>query len=127
MKTRPFKEYRSRHIVPLYGNKFYVYATTDMGKTVRQRPIDADNPDSYGNSTAIACMRKGRRHIVCFNLDFVITADSLAHEVYHVTQDILENIGYKQKPHNHEPAAYLMGWLMQHVMNDFRKWKIKVN
>ena len=47
--------------------------------------------------------------------DGAATAGRIAHECFHVVMSVAEDYGFELDQAHDEPAAYLMGWLAEHV------------
>ncbi len=55
-----------------------------------------------------------------------ISHELIAHEVFHATHRIMEYLGDKFTRRNHEPYAYLLGYLTREIYIQLCNWKLKV-
>jgi hypothetical protein len=50
----------------------------------------------------------------------------LAHEIYHVTNNIMEYISHELDTNHHEPHCYLCQYITQKVYNKLKEWGEKI-
>lgn len=53
-----------------------------------------------------------------------IALDNICHELYHVTCRVMECMNTKAGPENHEPYAYVQGYIGGKVFKKLRQWRI---
>ena len=98
-------------MVPLYECAFYL--TFDRGMVPE---IDGEKlPDHASGSVCVS--DEGALWVFFDTTRETVSVNTIAHETYHLVSRILECIGCPQTRDSEEPAAYLMGWLMQ-VLHD---------
>ena len=55
-----------------------------------------------------------------------IDQNTLSHELFHVTIDMLDRVKIPVTTDNDESGAHLMGWLTEISVNQLRKWGVKL-
>lgn len=115
-----------RIYIPLYDSFFEVVVSRDIAKSV-SKPLRVKclgEQDVDGEYTALHCYNRA-----CFSIFFTyedLTHNSIAHEVFHATMRIAERCGVMFTKDNHEPFAYLQGYLAETAYGLFKKHKIRV-
>ncbi len=120
------KEFSKNHPIPLYGVWFEVVISSDFDKS-RLKPsrykrlgkLDIDLSDASGIASHF-----GRNFAVFFKPD-ALYCGVISHEAFHTTVHIMDWIGKKLEPDNHEDYAHLQGYLVELIYNDLRNWKLK--
>ncbi len=108
--------------IPIYGNlRFKIMVSDDIGETVRRITESREEQDDY----AAIVLSQAESFWLIFSTDCPITHNTVAHEVYHVVGRIGEYVGFTPSKDNHEPYAYLQGWVAQKVYDQLKSWKIK--
>ena len=98
-------------MVPLYECAFYLTFDRAMVPECDGETL----PDSACASVSVS--DEGSLWVYFDTTGEVVSVNTIAHETYHLVARILECIGCPQTHDAEEPAAYLMGWLMQ-VLHD---------
>lgn len=98
-------------MVPLYECAFYLTFDRAMVPECDGETL----PDSACASVSVS--DEGSLWVFFDTTRETVSVNTLAHETYHLVARILECIGCPQTQDSEEPAAYLMGWLMQ-VLHD---------
>lgn len=115
-----------RIYIPLYDSFFEVVVSTDIPKSITKpfRVKYLGEQDVEGEFCAIHCY-----HRACFSIFFTyenLTHNTIAHEIFHATMRIGERCGVMFNKDNHEPFAYLQGFLAETAYGLFKKHKIRV-
>jgi len=95
------------------------------------------NLDEDDNVLGMSQMR-GQHHMIVINLGKHRSifkgieiecelADTIAHEAYHLCNQLFKSMGATVDVNNDEPHAYLLGWLVQQITRVYLKFKEKEN
>lgn len=126
MKRGQLREKSIRVYIPIYDSFFEVVVSRDISKSVR-RPIRVaylGEQDLEGEFDALHCY-----HRACFSIFFTytnLTHNAIAHEIFHATHRIAERCGIEFRPNNHEPFAFLQGYLTEVAYGFIKKHKIRI-
>lgn len=120
---RPNIKLHSNTEIPIYPAKL---------KLVVAASIEAaryDFRDVFGQSTSEnyngMCAYLGPNFGLFFAADR-LTHKTIAHEIFHATGRIMERCGCKLTPENHEPYAYLCGWITNWVYAELKAKGLKL-
>jgi hypothetical protein len=107
--------------VPLYLSKVKLVVTDDIYRAQRRFGMEPSSGSFYGMS-----LYKGNQFAILLNQEArALSYDTVAHECFHVTSRIMELVNTKLTPENHEPYAYLNGFIAGKVFGKLKSWKIK--
>lgn len=118
MTTQP-----ATHLLDVYGVHIHAATTTRQMTTLRRRYPQIDKPDGWGGCTRFQHQPKtGMPQLhLAFWVDVAghkgdrgALLDTCAHEATHAGCLILDDCGAEYDG-NHEPLAYLIGWLTRWV------------
>lgn len=117
---------RKRTIVPIYNHYLTLYVSQDALKTYKHVAHHYGLLASRENKHfgAIALTDDGTNHAIIFNT-CQIDEDTIAHEVKHCADYILDAIGHKGCKCG-EPNAYLLGFVHKWVKQQLKRAKIEV-
>lgn len=104
--------------IPIYNGKLVIIITDNLQSIEEEYNLTSTEGCS---AVAFATTNKsgGTIHVMAFK--GVPTEDVVAHESLHITNDILASCHAKLDPHNDEPQAYLLSW----VVRQYYKFKNK--
>ena len=100
--------------VPIYGSVVILSSGSKRKRTNAfleargKDPIEGEQYHAFVNS-------QPPYFTLCINDTFKEEVDTLGHEVFHLTYRILEWHSVNWTSENHEPFAYLQGWLLDEI------------
>lgn len=68
----------------------------------------------------------GDQHFGLFYVRSEVSVELIAHEVFHASLRMSERCHFALGPDNHEPTAFLHGWLFNEVFTRLRAWGCKL-
>ncbi len=68
----------------------------------------------------------GDQHFGLFFARSEVSVEMIAHEVFHASLRMAERCHLALGPDNHEPTAFLHGWLFNEVFTRLRAWGCKL-
>ena len=95
--------------VPLYLEEITIIFFTD------EQQIKERFPESEPESFIAKVLYEDGTHYVIFDLKENLTHGIIAHEAYHLMNNIFKVIGHKTHMQNHEPEAYLLEWIVNEI------------
>lgn len=126
MKVMGNNEKSVRVYVPIYASFFEVVISRDIGKSVTKpfRIKYLGEQDIDGEYCALHCYRGA-----CFSIFFQykdLCHNTISHEIFHATMRMAERCEVIFTKDNHEPFAYLQGYLTEVAYGLMKKHKIKI-
>ena len=129
----PEEDLQFKFIVPIYEFPVFFALTSDIGASIDKLPerLGREIKDRYGDDLDCAGLYSGadNAYAIIINKRDIETLD---HEVGHVCQLIMHNIGFDvicgcgETP-NDEPLRYLSGWMMNFILDKMEKMLKKHN
>ena len=120
-KPKPFRYERSFR-VPIYEVDVRIIVSNDIEE--EQARLGCEPVERGTVSAAAVELGEPHGYALLFDLD-MLCLHLVAHEVFHLTNMILNYVGSINDPKNDEHAAYLNAWLTNSVMK--RLIEIKAN
>jgi len=116
------KEFKKTFNVPLYGGTFVVVFTSDKDPyNAAKKFFKHDNKELIGCKAA-TLISKNYDNEYPIILSSIATDGSIAHECLHAVSLIFNYSGITADINNDEPAAYLIGWLVDRVYECYDKF-----
>ena len=116
------KDLKKTFNVPLYGGKVHIVFTSDDDPyNASKKFFNCDNEDLKGCKAA-TLTNQAYNNVYHVVLSSIATDGSIAHECLHVVNLIFEHAGITPDLRNDEPAAYLIGWLVDRVYECYDKF-----
>lgn len=116
--------------IPLYDvATLHLIVCGDIVSHMNSRPDLFGEPDKNEEGTSYLgmCAYRGANLYLLFDRRGPITHDTLGHEIFHMTHRILEIVGTNFSTENHEPFAYLAGWMHAWVYRELKKARVKIS
>lgn len=98
--------------------------TDDVGKSHNKRRAIL-GPWSGGNIPGMHSYDEKGKFFLFLNIA-CLDHNLIAHEVLHMTHRTLEYCGHEISSRNHEPHAFVCGYITQVVYQSLKKWRIPV-
>lgn len=96
------------HVVPIYGNHIiFTRSRREFARLLEQH----DGFDDGDEADGLTCTLDSGNFIVGI---FTKDPGTLAHEMAHVTLEIISRAGFTAEAGNQEPFCYLLGYLVNH-------------
>ena len=119
------KERSQRIHIPFYDSYFEVVVSRDIARSVKAKKRGyLGEQDVTGEYSALHCYSGGSFTIFFSYKD--LNHNTIAHEIFHATMRMAERTGMVFGPDNHEPFAYLQGYLAQTAYSFFKKSNIRI-
>ena len=120
------RERAKRIFIPFYDSYFEIVVSPDIAKSASRKSRQAylGEQDVEGEYSALNCYLGGNFSIFFTYKD--LNHNTIAHEIFHATMRMAERTGVEFKPDNHEPFAYLQGYLAQVTYSFLKKHRIRV-
>jgi hypothetical protein len=108
----------------IYGAKIFLLVCDekDFQKTRNTLDKEFGHYDMVCCNGLSGCSTRNRYYILM--LRNLCNIDVLGHECFHVTHRIMELVGVRITPDNHEPHACLYSWLLDRCYRQLRKWRV---
>ncbi len=118
-----------KKIIPLklYGCKVVVTITDDIGKELikfQNKNLINYQKTSVYYGMAIPEIGTDRYHVLLNKK--LLDINTIAHEAFHISYEILESLGIEVSKENDEPLAYLLGYIVEEIYGMILKAKIKL-
>ncbi len=108
--------------IPLYRSKLKL-VVTDNVRVARNNYSDAFGPYDAGHCDAIVSWNRRNQFLLIFDRR-KITHGIIAHEIFHLTHNIMEFIGHELTNDAHEPHAYLCQEIAERVYGAMERWGV---
>lgn len=119
----PWLVHKKLHI-PIYGATLYLVVTEDIPKAYRRLKPFTPDPDGIGNGAA-KCVSNNTGSFALLFMPYALDINTMGHEVFHLTNFIMQWAGVPFTWDEHEPAAWLHGYLVELVCGELVKVKDK--
>lgn len=111
--------------IPLYNGKLIIILSNSKEKISKYIEIEGDIP--WGH---VVCDNYNglQGYFVILNFDhpnFEMTHNVVAHEGFHAMMDLAENRDFRNPFKDHEPYAYLLGWMVDEIYKFMKKNNFK--
>lgn len=106
---RKFVESTENILIPIYEESLVIEFTNNIPKSVRKHGISSKG---HSRTNAIVIPGEDSGEIICI-FEYPVSPNTAAHEAWHITEDILES---RQISAKGEPAAYLVGFITQQIL-----------
>lgn len=97
--------------IPIYYGKLVLFQLDDLKDIPKEFDPEFDT-HGYNGLTWTHDSETGFRYF-CMAFEMNTTQKIIAHESYHCLNNIFEHRGIQHDLRNDEPAAYLLGWIVE--------------
>lgn len=124
--AKRFREVSAFIKIPIFSGKLHLIVTTDLWKSRKRRdPIfGRAEPEHYADVPA-CLVRLRATYGLLFEFD-VLTHETIAHEVFHLTQRVMQWHSVRVDPDNHEACAQFHGWATAWVYAQLGRLRLPV-
>lgn len=110
--------------VPLYQQVLHIIISEDVDKEIdlikKKFDINADRYEFSGYSEAV-----GQHHLLLLNKKSLFSDEfaisTICHEAFHISNFIIKRIGIIPDVNNDEAQAYLISWIVEQTVKQFKK------
>ena len=101
--------------IPIYDLELVTVVTSDLlrSRITRQKKLGTVHNTKDFEGLAGLSSNKHPYYTIFFQTP--LTHETIAHEIDHCVSKMLDDVGVKFDIKNHEPHAYLVGWVTKHI------------
>lgn len=113
----------AKYKIPIYFGSLWVVFSDNFIEDGKK--IGVDFTENSNDCLGLAFKKRGDKDIYCvfIKTNRVNDMSVIAHEAYHISNYIFEDIHAKPSLKNDEPQAYLIGWIVKQIQKTALKIK----